>query len=103
MSISLFALDVAELFDVLPNATMAAWWIDEPDQIGRWETLNGDHRDAKEIVSNPMLRAGAAYWVDDALHALVLRDAALRQQHTAEAMFDHGREQYVVLVSMATA
>ena len=99
MTISPFALDVTELFDVLPQTTMHAGWIGEPDQVDRWETLNGDHRSAEEIVTNPALQAGTAYWVHDVLHALVLRNAARHQQRNAEALWDTRFEQYAVLVT----
>ena len=99
MSITTFNLDTTELFAVLPEASMRASWIGNPDQIDRWETLNGDERDIKEIVTNPVLLAGTAFWVENALHALVLRNAARQEERLAEVMWDLGMERFMVLVA----
>jgi hypothetical protein len=98
MSITPFALDASELFDVLPETITPAAWIGDPGRIDRWEALNGDNRDIEEIVTSPDLLAGTAYWVHDALHALVLRNAARQQDRAAEAIWDLDLNQYVVLV-----
>ena len=60
--------------------------------------LNGTNRDINEIVTNPDLLAGTAYWARDALHALVLRSAARHQERAAEAIWDVHLDQYVALV-----
>ena len=48
---------------------------------------------------NSNLLARTAYWVSDALHALVLRNAARQRAHAAEAIWDLNLDQYVVLVA----
>ena len=99
MSVTPFAIDASELFNVLPEITIHATWIGDPDQIDRWEVLNGDDRDIEDIVTNPDLLAGSVHWVHDALHALVLRNAARHEERVAEALWDLALAQYVVLVA----
>jgi hypothetical protein len=99
MCITPFAVEASELFDVLPETTTHAAWIGDPGRIDRWEVLTGDNREIEEIVTNPNLLAGTAYWVHDALHALVLRNAARQQERAAEAIWDLNLDQYVVLVA----
>ncbi|MGV8965357.1 MAG: hypothetical protein ACOH2F_03685 [Cellulomonas sp.] len=99
MPISPFEVDASELFEVLPEMTADAAWIGDGGRVSRWEVLNGDSRDIEEIVTNPGLLAGTAYWMRDALHALVLRNAAREQARAAEAIWDLDLEQYVVLVA----
>ena len=99
MSFTLFDLDPSELFEVLPELTTQAAWIGDASRIDRWEVLNGDSRDIEEIVTNPLLLAGEAFWASDGLHALVLRNAARHEERAAEAIWDLALQQYVVLVA----
>ena len=92
-------LSPKELFNVLPTTIMLTAPLTGPDQLPRWEALNGDHREAQEILSVPGLRSGTTYWVQDPLHALVLRQAAWRGQHAAEVLWDLAVQQYAVLVA----
>ena len=92
-------LSTTELFEVLPTTMMSTAPLTKPDQLHRWESLNGDHRDPCDILRNPALRAGTTYWANDALQALVLRQAARRDGHLAEVLWDLGMEQYAVTVA----
>lgn len=97
------ALTTSELFEVLPTTEARTALVTTPEQLPRWESLNGDHRDVTEIVTSPRLRAGTTYWVEDPLHALVLREAARREGHAAEVLWDMGMAQHAVLVASAGA
>lgn len=97
------ALTNSELFGVLPTTAASTALVTTPEQLHRWESLNGDDRDATETVTSPSLRAGTTYWVEDPLHALVLREAARREGHAAEALWDLGMARHAVLVASASA
>ena len=99
MSFTLFDLDPSELFEVVPELAMQAAWIGDADRVDCWEVLNGESRDIEEIVTNPALLAGTAFWLRDPLHALVLRNAARHQGRAAEAIWDLNLEKYIVLVA----
>ena len=93
------SMSTTELFQVLPVAAVHTAAIVKTDQIHRWELLPGDLGDLTDRITNPALSAGTTYWVKDPLHALVLRDAARRGGHAAEALWDIATQQYAVFVA----
>lgn len=93
------SLSTTELFEVLPITEARTALLASPDQIDRWEPLNGDHRDAHAIVTGLARRGGTTYWVSDILHALVLRQAARQAAQTADILWDLGLQQYAVMVT----
>lgn len=95
------SMSTTELFQVLPVASMRAALMVEAGQVGRWELLPGAPGDLADRITNPSLSAGTMYLVSDALHALVLRDAARRGGHAAEVLWDVATQQYAVLVPVS--
>ena len=100
LSVTVFdSMSTTELFQLLPVTSMRTALIVEADQIHRWELLPGDLWDLADRITDPALSAGTTYLVEDALHALVLREAARRSGHAAEVLWDLATQQYAVLVA----
>ena len=99
LSAVLDTLSASELFHVLPVAASPTAPLVESDQAHRWESLSGDSRQVEEILGAPDLRAGQTYWVQDPLHALVLRQIARAEAAPAEVLWDLQTQQYVVMVT----
>jgi len=99
LSTALDTLSTSELFHVLPVTASSTAPLLESDHAGRWEPLSGDTRQVEEILSAPALRAGRTYWVEDPLHALVLRQIARAEAAPAEVLWDLQTQQYAVMVT----